>query len=305
MRSGPARPDQPAVSGVDPSTQYEAPPLATSRVRLLPVATADYEALRLLELGDGLGPRWRHRGATPTLQAFTESMSAGVLAQFLVVDAAHPSTPVGIVTCYGPDHANGHAYFAAARLGDGASAAFIEGAALFVDYVFACWPFRKLYLETAEFNAPQFLRGLGPMVREEGRLSDHIFANGRHWDQLILAMRREAWSSDVFLRRRDESDLPATPRPSLAEFIDRLRLELDLPDVVLAHDSLVDDLELDSLELFRLAVVIDELAPGWSIPEQLDAEDLTVETVHHYLGLELERRAAQRVARSASDLRLA
>ena len=52
---------------------------------------------------------------------------------------------------------------------------------------------------------------------------------------------------------------------------------------VSSESKLVDDLSFDSIELLRLAVVIDELAPGFSMPEQLAVEDIAIRDIAHYI----------------------
>jgi hypothetical protein len=49
-------------------------------------------------------------------------------------------------------------------------------------------------MEVTEFNYSQFASGQGRLFDIEGRLRNHVFFAGRHWDQLILAIDREKWS---------------------------------------------------------------------------------------------------------------
>jgi RimJ/RimL family protein N-acetyltransferase len=81
------------------------------------------------------------------------------------------------------------------------------GCALFFDYVFACWPFRKLYLELPEYNVPQVRSGIGTYFRLEGRLRAHSYLTGRYSDELILALYRDDWSD----KRRRLIALDFTP----------------------------------------------------------------------------------------------
>jgi hypothetical protein len=67
------------------------------------------------------------------------------------------------------------------------------GVALFLDYVFTCWNFEKLYLEVTEYNLAQFRSGMGRFFDVEARLRGHVWYAGRRWDQLTLALYRERW----------------------------------------------------------------------------------------------------------------
>ncbi len=69
------------------------------------------------------------------------------------------------------------------------------GAALFLEYVFRGWSFRKLYFELPEFNLAQFSRGVNRLFVEEGRLREHLYYDGRFWDKVILALYRTTWEA--------------------------------------------------------------------------------------------------------------
>lgn len=172
--------------------------LATSRVRLRPISPSDYDALRQIELGEQLGPLWRCRGATPSADSWLQSLSVGVLAQFLVL-RADSGQAVGVVTCYQADFQNQFAYLAAAKFDrSDRSTRLLEGTVLFIDYVFRCWNFRKLYLEVAGYNLNQIQSGIGRLLVEEGRLKGHIFYDGQYWDQALLALWRSKWKASGF-----------------------------------------------------------------------------------------------------------
>lgn len=173
--------------------ELRGPSLRGHRVSLQPVRAQDYEMLRMLELSEDLVPIWRHQGATPSPERWVESLWTGVLAQFIVVDIARKH-PLGIVNVYSADFRHGHAYIAASKFDlQRRSTLFLEGFALFVDYVFAVWNFRKLYMETSERNIGQFASAIGPILCEEGRLREHLFFDGRYWDVLHLALYRNTW----------------------------------------------------------------------------------------------------------------
>ena len=112
-------------------------------VWLRPIERADYDPLCRYELSLTLGPRWRHRGTTPSPEALVQSLWSGVLVQYLVQTSLRPE-PAGLVTCYGADLQSGTAWLAAARFDDHLHpAAFTAGASQFVDHLFATWPLRN------------------------------------------------------------------------------------------------------------------------------------------------------------------
>jgi hypothetical protein len=56
----------------------------------------------------------------------------------------------------------------------------LEGAALFIDYLFANWDFRKLYAEVVDFNLTQFASITDlPAFAVEGRLTEHEYYGER------------------------------------------------------------------------------------------------------------------------------
>ena len=162
-------------------------------VALRPIAPSDYEFLRTAELSEDLGPRWRLRGATPSPEVYAQTLWAGVTAQFAVVDRRSP-TPLGVVALYNADHKHGTGWFAVADLSPGAgSTRVVQGAAIFLSYVFSTWNLRKLYVEASSFNLEQFKRVAGRLLVEEGRLHDHFFYAGQFWDLHHLAIYRDTW----------------------------------------------------------------------------------------------------------------
>jgi hypothetical protein len=72
----------------------------------------------------------------------------------------------------------------------------IFGISLFIEHVFTCWNFHKLYLEVAEYNLGQFGSAMGGRFALEGRLREHIWYDDRRWDQLLLELYRDAWRKE-------------------------------------------------------------------------------------------------------------
>ncbi len=64
---------------------------------------------------------------------------------------------------------------------------------LFIDYVFRCWNFRKMYMDVAEYNLSQMASGMTRLFTVEGQLSEHYHLDGQYWDKFILSITRDAW----------------------------------------------------------------------------------------------------------------
>lgn len=177
--------------------------LRGSRVALRPIEVADYPALRRAELSDELALRWRHHGRHDPPEAFGASLWLDSLFHFLAYDI-RTSDIIGIVSSYSPYWEGGSCYLAAARIGDQSrmGSKMVGAVALAIDYIFNGWPIRKIYFETAEYNFVQFDGAVGRFLEEEGRLREHVFLNGRYWDQIILALWRSTWTSQGYVARR-------------------------------------------------------------------------------------------------------
>lgn len=174
------------------------------RYCLRPIEPRDYPDLRRVELSGPLAFRWRHHGVHEPPESYAASLWSDVLFNFLAVER-DSGLPFGIVTGYRPDLANGHLCVAAARFqpASGLSGAMVGAVALAIDYAFAGWPFRKLYLETPEYNLDQFLRDERASPFEvEARLREHVFLADRYWDLVILSLSRDQWSRTAGLYQR-------------------------------------------------------------------------------------------------------
>ena len=184
-------------------------------ITLRPIRPADYDFVRTAELSDDLGLRWRHRGATPSPESFAHTLWAGVLTQYLVVANADHRV-LGLVSAYDADLRAGTCFVGFARFDPlDRSLGMIEAIILLTEHLFAHWPFRKLYGEAVEFNLADFGALLDGLLVEEGRLREHVFVGGRHWDLSYLALYRENWlaNRDRLLPPWLDADGVAAPAP--------------------------------------------------------------------------------------------
>ena len=173
------------------------PVLSNGHVRLRALSVEDLDWLRAVETEEFLAFRWRLHGGHPSPHDFIDQLWNGLLVMF-VVEKIQDGSAIGILSAYHADHRNGHCRVAGARLNlDGSmDTSFMSGLAIFFDYLFAGWPFRKLYLETPEFNLAQFASAVDRgLLAVEARLADAVFLLDRYWDVLFLVVTRDMWAS--------------------------------------------------------------------------------------------------------------
>lgn len=171
------------------------PVLSNGAVRLRALGPQDLDWLRAAETDEFLAFRWRLHGAHPSPSEYVEQLWHGTLALFVVEKLG---TPIGVLSAYQADHRNGHCRVAAARLAPDGSmdTSFMSGLCLFLEYLFAGWPFRKLYLETPEFNLSRFASAVDRgILRVEARLEEFVYLADRYWDVLFLSVDRNTWAS--------------------------------------------------------------------------------------------------------------
>src|SRR5262249_7435820 len=148
--------------------------LVGKNVGLRPIMPSDYALLQMLETNGEVGARWRFRGQTMSPEQWSATLWQGVLAQFLVF-AHGQELPIGMVKAYRASFQDRTAYIGGLRFDVGEeSALMMRGFALFIEYVFRCFDFRKLYLESPSYNVGQFASGIGRYFEVEGQYKDHF-----------------------------------------------------------------------------------------------------------------------------------
>ena len=194
----------------DAVSSFEVPALSGRTVLLRPLTPADYNSLHLIETSSDLGPRWRFRGTTPSPERWNHETWNQCLAAFLVI-LRSTDAPVGFVAIHRANFQDGHAHLSATRLQSvDRSPALLLGLGLFLRYVFSCWNFRKLYMDVPEYNYDQFASGLDEFFVMEGRLNDDLYAGGRYWDQIILAIYRDEWQKGAAAKLVEEEAAAGT-----------------------------------------------------------------------------------------------
>jgi RimJ/RimL family protein N-acetyltransferase len=178
------------------------PSLEGHKVYLRPVTEADYGFLFALSTDEATGFRWRFRGETPSPDGFTHAIWHNTIAQFVVCSGA-TDEPVGHVVAFNANMRHRYAHIAMVVRPDRVGRSWaLEGAQLFIDYLFANWEFRKLYAEVVDFNLTQFGSiATMPAFLVEGRLTEHEYYRGRYWDLVVIALRRQDWEDFMAVSR--------------------------------------------------------------------------------------------------------
>lgn len=169
--------------------------LANARVRLSTVTPNDYPWLYDLHAGPA-GHRGRFAGATPSPEAFVETLWHGTFCQYMVL-STETNERIGLVSAYNA-HRGLHATIGA--LSDPAydgTGWILRGVQLFVKHLFERWPFHKLYAEVRADHYDSIASGAGHTFEIEGRYHDRFYLDGGHVDQLHLAIWRDTTTHDA------------------------------------------------------------------------------------------------------------
>jgi RimJ/RimL family protein N-acetyltransferase len=165
-------------------------PLVSRRFRLVPLGPGHHRPLYLLATAQEHQYRWRFRGAVPPYEVFERALHHNVLSQFVVAPRQRPEALAGHVLAYDASLQDGTAYLGAVLVPEATGA--LEGVLLFIRYLFAHWPLRKLYLRSPSYVVAAFASAIETgLLQVEGRLRDHLYYRGRTWDELTLALYRE------------------------------------------------------------------------------------------------------------------
>lgn len=165
-----------------------------ARVRLRPLRPSDTPSIYTASLDPATSHRWRLRGRTISPDEFERTLHEGVLCQFAVVD--HDDVMQGLVVAYSPDLAAGHTYFAFLRTERQrrTPGGMIDGALLFLGYLFERFPIRQVYLEVPAHNLPLVmpLTDNGFLV-EVARYPDHVWSPSGFEALHVYVLHRARW----------------------------------------------------------------------------------------------------------------
>lgn len=257
------------------------PSLAGSWVQLRPVVPSDYPFLYELTANPQYGFAWRGRAGQPTYDDFVRTLGVGVFQQFLVT-TVDGRRRLGLVLCYQADFRNRHAYLAMQAVPEVTSRGWVlQAGGLFVNYLFSCFDFEKLYAESPEFVVDSFRSGLGKDFVQEACFTRHERYMGRWWDSYVFAYYRSRWEEVVAEGgRRLGLESPGARRAeeplSFESFTGHLEEHLELdPGSLTAETAFAEDLGFDSIRMLELLSVIEDL--GVLLDDQALAEITTVD----------------------------
>jgi RimJ/RimL family protein N-acetyltransferase len=159
-----------------------------ARVGLRPLRPADYDTLyEAVTLTEG-GLFEQFQGQTPSPENFVRALWSGVLVQFV---PEQRSKPIGLLVAHGAQLNDGICTVTHVTDEKFSDKAHGDALSQFIEYLFANWELRKLYMEISERRRSSFLVRGGQAFSEEGCLRDHEFHQGRYWSRYIYALGRD------------------------------------------------------------------------------------------------------------------
>lgn len=246
--------------------------LVGRQVEMRPVTPAEHGRLYECVMSERVGIRWRVRGASMAFDDFVRGLWSQVSVHYAVYDW-ESGRICGYVNCHSANPRDGWAFvsgFAAPEyIGTGLMA---EAGILFVDHLFAQWPYRKLYFDVPAYNEPSLASAVRDVLVEEGNRRAYYFFDGAYHDDRTYALWRERWMAarDRLLGTAlgrcagpvpGDSGVAVTEQLGLDRFCRRVAEELGRrPEAVQPESNLLDDLAVDSLEMLVLEGVLEELA---------------------------------------------
>jgi RimJ/RimL family protein N-acetyltransferase len=160
---------------------------------LRPIEAQDYHWLHKIALSEGPITSWRCRGITHSVTGFREFIWRDTLCQFIIT-SRRTGVPAGLVQCIRPNFGSQYGYITMLIAPSLWQTGWpIDGLGVFIGYLFATFPFRKLYFESLDSNAQRFESAIDSLLREEARLVETEWFEGRWADVRILALYRADW----------------------------------------------------------------------------------------------------------------
>lgn len=186
---------EPSFEVPKPRRLSSVPPLVGKYTKLRPLAPADADFVFHLSTTGRALTTWRFRGQTPSFEQFMQALWQGVFVQF-VAERRDSTEPIAHVAAYNPEFRNGVVYLAIIVREDFEGQGWsLEPAILLIDYLFDSFSFRKIYMESFEFNFAHFASGSAELFEIEGCLLNYEYHGGEYWHKYILALDREQWNT--------------------------------------------------------------------------------------------------------------
>jgi RimJ/RimL family protein N-acetyltransferase len=166
-------------------------PMVSRHTRLRPPTPPFLDELYELAATDQIPWIWNTPGET--LEAFRQSLWQGVIVQHAIEDL-RSGRSVGLLIAYNANIMHRYSYFSIVLLPEYRLRVWpLEGALLFVNYVFRRFNLRNLYAETIGPHFSQFKSGVGKFFEVEGQYRDRVVINGATHDLYVLTITRDRW----------------------------------------------------------------------------------------------------------------
>jgi RimJ/RimL family protein N-acetyltransferase len=168
-------------------------PMVGRRVFLRPVLADDFFFMNQVATHPQTGAMWRWRGA-PRNADPSQAMWSNALASF-VVTSRKTGEPVALVSAVNADQLSRTCTVNYAVRPELKSAGWhLEGTVLFMNYLFRVWEMRKVYGEFLGQSIGVWQWGINRgIVKEEGRLREHVLLDGVFHDLVLVALYRQDW----------------------------------------------------------------------------------------------------------------
>ncbi|MCP3923542.1 MAG: GNAT family N-acetyltransferase [Desulfobacterales bacterium] len=172
--------------------------LKSRRLILRPLKKNDEPYLYQWNMDPDVRHMWTQDRDIPSYDRFIEKYTRKIKNRFdlfFMIQQKTSGQPIGFIYDYASDSIDRNAYLCLyIDENTNARGAGIESAAIFMNYLFMHYNYRKLYSEVYEFNthALSITRKAG--FQEEGCLKDYRYWNGKYWDQYIFSITAQAFS---------------------------------------------------------------------------------------------------------------
>jgi len=179
------------------SNDVPMPTLQGHLVRLTPVSQSDLGHLYGWMNDPESLMLWINRRELTTYAQFVDDLEwrlKHMIVTQLMIRRHGTDEPIGTVYAYDANVVDGYAFgtiylpqtYRRQRFG-------IDALIVFIDYLFAYFPFRKLYSEVYSYNHHSFAMMQSAGAVEEGRLREHRYFDGHYADLYRFALYRRDW----------------------------------------------------------------------------------------------------------------
>ena len=131
-------------------------------------------------------------------EAFLDKIDASETHGLLGIVTREADRLIGVTGLHNMDIRNRHAVFGI-NIGDKSywgKGHGTEATRLLIDHAFLTLNLNRIWLEVVEFNPRAILSYEKLGFRHEGRLRQHIFREGKYWDNLVMGIVRADWEKD-------------------------------------------------------------------------------------------------------------